>query len=108
MGGIATATDALEFLIAGAAAVQVGTANFVDPFVWSKLDRRPAGLPHPSSTVARIADLVGTLDTRAREQGVDQLLVALDVDDGRRALELAEVLERARGRIQDRQPAVHG
>src|SRR4029079_13480108 len=37
MGGIATAEDALEFLIAGASAVQVGTANFVDPFVWDKL-----------------------------------------------------------------------
>ncbi|MGH9311570.1 MAG: dihydroorotate dehydrogenase [Vicinamibacterales bacterium] len=67
MGGIATATDALEFLIAGAAAVQVGTANFVDPFVWSKL---LGGLGEylARHNVARIADLVGTLDTRAREQ----------------------------------------
>jgi len=31
IGGIMTAADALEFLIAGAKAVQVGTANFVDP-----------------------------------------------------------------------------
>ncbi|MBI5643657.1 MAG: dihydroorotate dehydrogenase [Deltaproteobacteria bacterium] len=31
MGGIMTAKDALEFIIAGATAVQVGTANFVDP-----------------------------------------------------------------------------
>ncbi len=31
VGGIATAHDALEFLIVGATAVQVGTANFVDP-----------------------------------------------------------------------------
>lgn len=31
VGGISTAEDALEFLIAGATAVQVGTANFVDP-----------------------------------------------------------------------------
>ena len=31
IGGILTASDALEFLIAGAAAVQVGTANFVNP-----------------------------------------------------------------------------
>src|SRR6266498_1948506 len=37
MGGIATANDALEFMIAGAAAVQVGTANFADPFIWPKL-----------------------------------------------------------------------
>lgn len=31
MGGIMTATDALEFLVVGARAVQVGTANFIDP-----------------------------------------------------------------------------
>ncbi|HUT07666.1 MAG TPA: dihydroorotate dehydrogenase [Candidatus Latescibacteria bacterium] len=31
IGGIMTGTDALEFLVAGAAAVEVGTANFVDP-----------------------------------------------------------------------------
>ena len=37
MGGIMTADDVLEFMIAGAAAVQVGTANFVDPFIWPKL-----------------------------------------------------------------------
>ncbi len=33
IGGISTARDALEFLIAGATAVQVGTANFVNPAV---------------------------------------------------------------------------
>ena len=31
IGGIVTATDALQFMIAGAAAVQVGTVNFLDP-----------------------------------------------------------------------------
>ena len=36
MGGIATAADVLEFMIAGATAVQVGTANFVDPFIWRR------------------------------------------------------------------------
>lgn len=33
MGGVQTAEDALEFLLAGASAVAVGTANFVNPFV---------------------------------------------------------------------------
>src|SRR5437762_4062947 len=37
MGGVVEARDALEFMIAGATAVQVGTANFVDPFIWPKL-----------------------------------------------------------------------
>jgi dihydroorotate dehydrogenase (NAD+) catalytic subunit len=67
MGGIATAADALEFIIAGAAAVQVGTANFVDPFIWSKLT---GGIGDYMSRhrVARVADLVGTVDTSAREK----------------------------------------
>lgn len=33
MGGIASATDAIEFLLAGASAIQVGTYNFVDPSI---------------------------------------------------------------------------
>jgi dihydroorotate dehydrogenase (NAD+) catalytic subunit len=67
MGGIASAVDALEFIIAGATAVQVGTANFVDPFIWSKLT---AGIEDYMRRhgVRRIADLVGTIDTSAREK----------------------------------------
>lgn len=37
MGGIANANDALEFLMAGATAIEVGTANFVDPTVTVKI-----------------------------------------------------------------------
>jgi dihydroorotate dehydrogenase (NAD+) catalytic subunit len=37
IGGIATAADALEFLVAGASAVQVGTANFYDPTASERL-----------------------------------------------------------------------
>ncbi|MEA4936277.1 MAG: dihydroorotate dehydrogenase [Paludibacter sp.] len=37
MGGIMNAQDALEFLIAGASAVQIGTANFIDPSVSEKV-----------------------------------------------------------------------
>ena len=37
MGGIMNATDAIEFLLAGASAVQVGTANFIDPGVTMKI-----------------------------------------------------------------------
>jgi dihydroorotate dehydrogenase (NAD+) catalytic subunit len=67
MGGIASAEDALEFIIAGATAVQVGTANFVDPFIWSKLT---AGIQEymQRHTLGRIGDLVGSIDTSAREK----------------------------------------
>jgi dihydroorotate dehydrogenase (NAD+) catalytic subunit len=63
MGGIADVRDALEFIIAGATAVQVGTANFADPFIWPKL---LAGIEDylQRHQIARIGDLVGTLDTR--------------------------------------------
>ncbi len=37
LGGIASANDALEFLMAGAKAIQVGTANFIDPAVTMKI-----------------------------------------------------------------------
>ena len=37
MGGIMNATDAIEFMLAGASAIQVGTANFIDPQVSVKL-----------------------------------------------------------------------
>jgi dihydroorotate dehydrogenase (NAD+) catalytic subunit len=67
MGGIASARDALEFMIAGASAVQVGTANFEDPFIWTKL---LAGITDylERHRIARIADLVGTLDASRREK----------------------------------------
>jgi dihydroorotate dehydrogenase (NAD+) catalytic subunit len=64
MGGIAEARDALEFMIAGASAVQVGTANFVDPLIWPKL---LDGIKDymERHQIERIADLVGTVDVHA-------------------------------------------
>jgi dihydroorotate dehydrogenase (NAD+) catalytic subunit len=58
MGGIMEARDAIEFMLAGAAAIQVGTANFADPFVWGKvLDGLTDYMRRHD--VSRIADLVG-------------------------------------------------
>jgi dihydroorotate dehydrogenase (NAD+) catalytic subunit len=65
MGGIATVDDALEFIIAGATAIQVGTANFVDPFIWrTLLDGLSAYMAR--HRLERIADLVGSIDVPAR------------------------------------------
>ena len=66
MGGIATAADALEFIIAGATAVQVGTANFVDPFIWPKLAN---GITEYMARhgITRVSDLVGTVDATHHE-----------------------------------------
>jgi dihydroorotate dehydrogenase (NAD+) catalytic subunit len=62
MGGIMDARDVLEFMLAGANAVQVGTANFVDPFIWPKL---VDGLTDYMTRhgVSRLQDLVGAVDT---------------------------------------------
>ena len=61
MGGITTARDVLEFIIAGATAVQVGTANFVNPNLWPKL---MADLEEYLSRhkIDRVQNLVGTLE----------------------------------------------
>jgi len=69
MGGIMDARDALEFMIAGATAVQVGTANFVDPLIWPKL---AAGIREylERHRVSRISDLVGTIKSPATSVGV--------------------------------------
>jgi dihydroorotate dehydrogenase (NAD+) catalytic subunit len=61
MGGIASGEDAIEFILAGATAIAVGTANFVDPRATSRVHDGIAEYCRESG-VARVADLVGTLD----------------------------------------------
>ncbi|HLX46257.1 MAG TPA: dihydroorotate dehydrogenase [Bryobacteraceae bacterium] len=60
LGGIASGTDAAEFLIAGASAVQVGTANFWDPQAPARIARELDRFLEQEN-VANVADLVGTL-----------------------------------------------
>ncbi len=59
MGGISTGQDAAEFLVAGARAVQVGTATFVDPRapqrIAKQLDRLVQRLQ-----ISNVSELVGT------------------------------------------------
>ena len=60
IGGVMTAEDALEFMIAGCRAVQVGTANFVDPGVYERI---LAGLERylDRHGFERVEQVVGTL-----------------------------------------------
>jgi dihydroorotate dehydrogenase (NAD+) catalytic subunit len=60
IGGIATIDDVMEFLVAGAAAVQLGTVNFYDPTVAGRV---LAELPEALRTLGaeRVSDIVGTL-----------------------------------------------
>ena len=61
MGGITTAEDAVEFLLAGATAVQVGTASYADP---RAVERLTHGLESwcRSHNVERVASLTGALE----------------------------------------------
>jgi dihydroorotate dehydrogenase (NAD+) catalytic subunit len=60
MGGIMNATDAIEFILAGSRAVQVGTANFIDPMVSLKIIK---GIDEylDSHNISSVNELVGVL-----------------------------------------------
>ncbi|MCP4622734.1 MAG: dihydroorotate dehydrogenase [bacterium] len=62
IGGIMSAEDALEFIIAGAAAVQVGTANFINPQVTTDIIE---GIERflLEKNIASVRELIGTLET---------------------------------------------
>ena len=62
IGGIMTAVDALEFFIAGATAVQIGTANFTNPRTTLEIiDGIEKFLSQ--NKIDRVADIIGTLET---------------------------------------------
>jgi dihydroorotate dehydrogenase (NAD+) catalytic subunit len=62
-GGIINATDAIEFMIAGASAVGIGTSLFYDPHACRKIN---AGIDAylQANGMTTVTDLIGTLDTR--------------------------------------------
>ncbi len=60
IGGIATLDDVMEFLVAGASAVQLGTVNFYDPTASVRIvEQLPAALAQLGA--ARVGEIVGTL-----------------------------------------------
>ena len=66
IGGISTAADALEFLITGATAVQIGTANFIHPAATMEiLDGIEDYMIRHG--IGRIDELIGSLDTDHQE-----------------------------------------
>lgn len=62
LGGISNATDAVEFMLAGASAVEIGTANFIDP-----------------SVTMKVADGIEDYLTRHNYKSVKQIIGALEV-----------------------------
>lgn len=64
VGGVATIEDVMEFLVVGASAVQIGTANYYNPTVSMQiLDALPGAIR--SLGKERVQDVVGTLQTRS-------------------------------------------
>ncbi len=61
-GGITTATDALEFIIAGASAVGIGTSLFYDPMVCKKINTGVADYLRANG-LSNVTELVGSLRT---------------------------------------------
>jgi dihydroorotate dehydrogenase (NAD+) catalytic subunit len=68
IGGIMTAEDALEFFIAGATAVQIGTANFINPRATMDIID---GIENflTQRKIARVTDIIGTLETEPSISG---------------------------------------
>lgn len=65
-GGIASAEDAIEFLVAGASAVGVGTALFYDPLICPRINQGISAYlsRHGMSSVAQLSGTLGTLSPR--------------------------------------------
>lgn len=65
IGGIASATDALEFIMAGASAIQVGTANFIDPGSMGAIvdGMKQYMLDHKIETIDEIQGIISRKDS---------------------------------------------
>jgi dihydroorotate dehydrogenase (NAD+) catalytic subunit len=63
MGGIMNATDAIEFILAGSTAIQVGTANFIDPQISVKIIEG-IELYCKQQNVDAVSDLIGAMVTK--------------------------------------------
>lgn len=61
LGGIASATDAIEFIMAGASAIEIGTANFLDPAISAKVAQ---GINDwlDAHNIASVRDIIGVAE----------------------------------------------
>ncbi len=73
IGGIMNAQDAIEFLMAGASAVEVGTANYIDPAAGIKI---AAGIEAfcKEHSIADAGELVGSLDAKTEFSAISSWL----------------------------------
>jgi dihydroorotate dehydrogenase (NAD+) catalytic subunit len=61
LGGISSATDAIEFIMAGASAIEIGTANFLDPAISAKVAQ---GINDwlDAHNIASVRDIIGVAE----------------------------------------------
>ncbi len=110
IGGIMNARDAVEFILAGASAVQIGTANFVTPSVSTDIvTELETWLAEHN--IGSVRELIGGLELAASRlimmAGKDRILVALDTPDLGRARRSGAIPHRPCRRFQDRPGDVH-
>ncbi|MFZ2447205.1 MAG: dihydroorotate dehydrogenase [Syntrophobacteraceae bacterium] len=78
IGGIASATDALEYLLVGARAVQVGTANFVDPGVTGEIIDGIERYLRVEG-IADLSSFIGNLDTSCLFPFAEDACAAIEI-----------------------------
>ena len=64
LGGISSATDAIEFLLAGASAIEIGTANFIDPAITVKVAKGIVEYCERHG-IKNVSDLTGALEVNS-------------------------------------------
>ena len=64
LGGISSATDAIEFLLAGASAIEIGTANFIDPTISVKVAKGIVEYCERHG-IKNVSDLTGALEVNS-------------------------------------------
>ena len=64
LGGISSATDAIEFLLAGASAIEIGTANFIDPTITVKVAKGIVEYCERHG-IKNVSDLTGALEVNS-------------------------------------------
>jgi dihydroorotate dehydrogenase (NAD+) catalytic subunit len=87
IGGIATLDDVMEFLVAGASAVQLGTVNFYDPTASVRIiEQLPAALAHLGA--ASIQEVIGTLTEYGKFRHLEVVRVKAGVEIPKKGCDL--------------------
>ena len=100
MGGVSSAEDVIEMMLAGATAVEIGAANLVDPFICKKIvEALPAAAD--KYNINELKDIIG-----GAIQWVKMRIIACDFADKETALNFSRQIRGQKAVRQDRHGAV--